>query len=295
MTTPPFFIIGNPRSGTTLLRLMLGSNPNIIVPPECGYIEWWYEKYKQWNKTNVNKNYVRTYINDLRQSRKIETWKLNYLELEETILQKKPNNYAELCAVVHMNYRKNQNNSKLKLWGDKNNYYIDKMQLLLQLYPRAKFLFIIRDGRDVACSYRKISKIKTKSIYKPELALDIEEIAKEWVRNNEIIINFSNTLDDSRFIFIKYEQLLSNTYDELTKLCELLDIGYHPNMIEYYLNHSNKIVEPEELLPWKKMTREKPNPKNIGKYKNELSFTEIEKFQKIAGNMLKYFEYNTFS
>lgn len=44
----PVFIIGSPRSGTTLLRLMMNSHPRIVVPPECGFAVWWYEKYQHW-------------------------------------------------------------------------------------------------------------------------------------------------------------------------------------------------------------------------------------------------------
>ena len=37
MRLVPFFIIGNPRSGTTLLRLMVNAHPKATVPPECGF------------------------------------------------------------------------------------------------------------------------------------------------------------------------------------------------------------------------------------------------------------------
>ena len=40
------FIIGNPRSGTSLFRIMLSCHPEIIVPPECGFIQWWHDKYQ---------------------------------------------------------------------------------------------------------------------------------------------------------------------------------------------------------------------------------------------------------
>ena len=43
-----FFILGNPRSGTTLLRVILHSHENIIVPPECGFLTWLYKDYYDW-------------------------------------------------------------------------------------------------------------------------------------------------------------------------------------------------------------------------------------------------------
>ena len=42
----PFFILGNPRSGTTLLRLMLNNHPSVAVPMECGFAVWLHDSYK---------------------------------------------------------------------------------------------------------------------------------------------------------------------------------------------------------------------------------------------------------
>ncbi|MDE2234040.1 MAG: sulfotransferase, partial [Gammaproteobacteria bacterium] len=44
----PFFVIGSPRSGTTLLRLILTSHPQIVVPPECGFVTWLYPTFGEW-------------------------------------------------------------------------------------------------------------------------------------------------------------------------------------------------------------------------------------------------------
>lgn len=44
----PIFILGNPRSGTTLLQLMLACHPRLAVPPECGFALWLYDRYGDW-------------------------------------------------------------------------------------------------------------------------------------------------------------------------------------------------------------------------------------------------------
>ncbi len=77
---PPFFIIGNPRSGTTLLRLMLNNHPLISVPPECGFAVWLYEKYKAENF--LDKSIVRNFIADVVKSRKFETWGIDKEAIE---------------------------------------------------------------------------------------------------------------------------------------------------------------------------------------------------------------------
>jgi hypothetical protein len=67
-----FFIIGNPRSGTTLFRLMLNKHSKMIVPPEAGFLVWLYKDIKD---ENFNKGY-RKFIELLRDTSKIETWNI---------------------------------------------------------------------------------------------------------------------------------------------------------------------------------------------------------------------------
>jgi hypothetical protein len=73
-----FFIIGNPRSGTTLLRLMLNKHSEIIVPPEAGFLVWLYKNLK----VDYFNNGYKIFLEDLKATNKIESWNLNYNELE---------------------------------------------------------------------------------------------------------------------------------------------------------------------------------------------------------------------
>ncbi|MFZ1798494.1 MAG: sulfotransferase, partial [Chitinophagaceae bacterium] len=95
----PIFVLGNPRSGTTLLRLMLNAHADICIPPECGFIQWWFQKYQSWSTQNNNHEDVAAFISDLQTSKKIETWKLDDLLLAKIILENKPVDYAGLCAM----------------------------------------------------------------------------------------------------------------------------------------------------------------------------------------------------
>jgi len=46
MIINPIFIIGNPRLGTSLLRVILNAHPNLVIPPECGFAMWLYPQFK---------------------------------------------------------------------------------------------------------------------------------------------------------------------------------------------------------------------------------------------------------
>ena len=99
------FILGNLRSGTTLLRLILDSHSNITVPPECGFLLWLKPKYFDWKTEDINTR-TNLFIDDLLKSRKFETWKVEASEIEKIITIEKPHNYDELCKCVYMAYGK---------------------------------------------------------------------------------------------------------------------------------------------------------------------------------------------
>jgi len=283
----PLFIIGNPRSGTSLLRIMLTSHPLICIPPECGYIQWWYTKYENWSIIDtLNKRSVLSYIADLKSSKKIETWNLDFELIHEMIHRLKPHNYADLCLTVIKAFAF-QKNKTPEFLGDKNNYYLNYLKLLNTIFPKAKYIGIIRDGRDVACSYREIAQINLDLNYKPVLPLQINEIAHEWLHNNEKLDAFGHQIDKDRFVIIRFEDLLHNTKSMLKTLTKFLDIEYSEEMLHYH--HYQH--EPKETMYWKTKLKELPDVKKIGQYTNILTKDEIILFNNIAKKILLQYNY----
>ena len=82
-----FFVIGNPRSGTTLLRLMLNNHPEVTVPPECGFAMWLHEIYVNTDFSDMTS--IDDFLEKLSTVKKIETWKINLAELKN-FFDKKP-------------------------------------------------------------------------------------------------------------------------------------------------------------------------------------------------------------
>jgi len=282
----PFFILGNPRSGTSLFRLMLNSHPNIIVPPESGFLQWWYEKYKNWDRfDSQSENAIKEYVHDILSSKKIEDWNLISQELIDEIKERKPNNYGELSTVIYLSY-KNNSKSEVQLVGDKNNYYIHHLLTLDSIYPNASYIHLIRDGRDVACSYKKIQSLKSNSNYMPNLASKINDIATEWDNNINKIDSF---LNNKKFKVVRYEDLLRYPEQILSKVCGFLNISYHSRMLDYYKLELND--EPISTLDWKRKTLEPIDFGNMKKYLTILSPFEINIFNKIAKNSLKLHGY----
>jgi len=287
MTYQNVFIIGNPRSGTSLFRMMMSSHSSIIVPPESGFIQWWHKVYKDWAQENSKSDEeISRFISDLQTSKKIETWELDYSALSALIKMEIPNSYSELASLVILQYGL-QNKKQPTALGDKNNYYIDHLNLLNQIYPDAKYLVIVRDCRDVVCSYLNVNSLATNSKYKPEFPETIKEMSLDWLNKNNEILNFLESINTSNYALIRYEDLLIQPKIELKKCTAVLGLEFEDQMLDYYKNK----MEPTELLDWKKKTNEQIDKSNTQKYLEQLSATEIAEVMSVSGKLMGKFGY----
>ena len=266
------FIIGNPRSGTSLLRIMLNSHSSIVVPPECGFIQWWHQKYKDW-PSNFS---IYDFVTDLQTSKKIETWEIDFEILVYFLEQSNSKSYGELMFnVIDFYGRSKHQKINSEVLGDKNNYYIEHLDLLRRISPTAKFLIILRDPRDVYCSYKGIAELKSTSTYIPKLSQSLESFLRDWRHNHSKILKFLQIIDANQFTVINYEDLVLETKTELVKVCDFLELSFDENMLKYYKTND----EPKALLDWKKKTLQPPDSSSIGSYKKLLFQSEVKKIE----------------
>jgi len=282
----PIFIIGNPRSGTTLLRLTLNSHPLICIPPESHFFLWLEKNFHSWTQ----KDGLKEYLHALFDCTKFETWNIDYEKLKEFLFENNPQNYSQLNALVYMFYG-NSNHSKNIYWGDKNKLWKEKLHLILRYYPKGRIIHIHRDGRDVACSYRELNMKSIKSKYAPKLPNDIEHIALKWKENIANINEFEKSIPKNQLIRISYEELVNDQQSVAKRICEFLQLKLPENKMCHLSDDEKFNDEPKDFLQWKSKIMKPIDKKNIGKFKEILSNREIEIFNQICKSELKYLNY----
>lgn len=267
---------------------MLNSHKNIIIPPECGFAVWWYKKYCHWNaKFLHDHNLLTVFLEDFRSSRKIETWNLDYNKLRDFIINRKPESYSKLISLIYEFYGLSLRR-KFTRWGDKNNFHLNHITLIRKIFPDSYFIHIVRDGRDVACSYIELNGKKIISKYAPKLPNNITDIALDWLTNIETIRTSFEAINWQNVIEIKYEELVINTESVLEKICTFIDEQYDIGMLAY---HEKQNDEPKEFLQWKENISNKPIRSQVGIYKKELSNQDIDTFNSIVSHVLKLYKY----
>ncbi len=278
----PFFILANPRSGSTMFRLILNAHSRVVVPPESGFTLWYADKYTGFD--GFSETILDEFISDILRAKKFETLGLSKKLLREVIFTGNPESYVGLVDLVYKAYAKKMGKD-VDVVGDKNNYYINHIAELLQYFPKEKLILLIRDGRDVALSYKNLNRVTLGSRYRPRLTAEIEKIAFEWRTNG---LEFLNLMNTPNVMLVRYEDLLSNTESMIQAVLRFLEVGYESSVLDFYLKND----EPKDFLKWKGKTTEAIDPSNTGKYKKFFSASEIEIFNEIAGDVLDAFGYD---
>jgi hypothetical protein len=149
---PPFpFIVGSGRSGTTLLRLMLEQHPDLAIPPES---------YFPISLRHREPRYVSSggfdlgrYASDLLENVRFRDWKLDQM-VRDRLSGVEPIDWAEAIRRTFALYAERERKPR---YGDKTPWFIMRIDELSTMFPEARFVHLIRDGRDVALSIRGMS------------------------------------------------------------------------------------------------------------------------------------------
>lgn len=272
-TIKQFFIVGRSRSGTTLLRTMLDSHPNISVPNECPFILQLsnnYKNVKKWTPTKIS-----AFIIDLQKTWLFNELNINLEELKKDLLTLGENiSYSIVCKTVSGNISCVKQKKNLIYLGDKNPSYSLQFNTLYKIFGnQCKYIFINRDYRDQFVS------LKNTGIEIPNIVIS----TKRWVKAYK---NFKKhtELNSANFYTLRYEDLANHPEKELSCICNFLGTSYTPEMLAFYKNKESLSVFTETSLNGVHKSITMPvHTSKINVWKKELNKNEIGLADKIAG------------
>ena len=287
----PFFVIGSPRSGTTMLRLMLTAHPRLVVPPECGFVAWLYPRFGAWSADDFADTTKRAqFVAEICASRKFETWQLSSAEIERALTLAAALDFGRACDAIYRLFAVQKRKPSVTC-GDKNNHYLECISTLKSIFPRSRFLHIVRDGRDVACSYREVMAAASESPYRPSLPVRLDDIANRWAGDVRCIRRQVSALEPDAYVELRYEDLVRDPYAELTRICEWLGVPFALEMLAFHELNRSENLEPKLTMDWKRRTLDPASSETVGRYAKVLSAAEIREFVAIAGAELDNFGY----
>ena len=269
----PFFVLGAQRSGTTMLRLMLNNHPRLAVPHETVFITQFFRKLPQYGDLAQAEN-MRRLLDEIAAHTLVVRGEL--IPDKDAVLARQPRTYAELIDAIMTCYAEARGKAR---WGDKTPYYTPDMDILHAIFPKAKFVQILRDGRDVALSQRKIEWCSTNSF----------RLAQDWTWKTTLCHKLGRVLGPEHYLEIRYEELVRDPRAVLTQVCDFLRESFDEQMLHYHETAKN--VVPGESLKWHQNSVRAPDASKIFAWKDSLPESDRIIFEEIAGDTLEYFGY----
>lgn len=272
---PGIQFIGTQRSGSNLLRVMLEQHLAIAAPhpphllhvftPLLPLYEPLDQNYKQLLSDMVD--YVN--INPV-------PWEAVFFDKELMLAESRHKHIFEVFRLIYEAVAKSKNASYWCCKSMQNLYYTHAMEAYgLDL----KYIFLYRDGRDVALSFKK-AIVGDKHVY---------HLAKQWKEEQDICLDLYRQFGEQKVFLLSYENLVLQPEQCVQSLCDFLGIEYLPEMMQFHQSSSSKQAAAAGDM-WKNL--EKPVMQhNTNKYLKELSAEEIEIYEWVAGDTLQALGY----
>ena len=267
-TRRPIFLVGSGRSGTTLLQSMLMRADGIRFSSETQFCARTLRRAAIFGPVEEDAGFERTLRSVL------DTAVANELDVDlgilETELRAAPRDYAALFDVLlaHLQERL----PDCRRLGEKSPNHLLHVDWLLDAFPDAQVIAIVRDGRDVAVSQRE-------AFDEPLLSAAIR-----WRHYQRLQRRYARIHPPGRYTTVRYEDLVTQPETELRRLCGFLGEPFDARMLAPHERNRAGFAARETH---KLRTLEPVTASRIARYRGVLTRRELALFQLVAGGELR--------
>ncbi|MFG6101898.1 sulfotransferase [Leptothoe sp. EHU-05/26/07-4] len=265
-------MIGTQRSGSNLMRLMLNQIPMIEAPHPPHILQRLMPLMSAYEDLSDASTFAQL-VDDV--CRLIE---LNPVPWEGVVLDRQDitNRCTQnsLVAVFSAVYDVLAETRGAETWCCKSLANVHYVPEINEYLPKAKYLYLYRDGRDVAVSFKK-AVIGQKHFY---------HIAQDWAKAQRAALKMREKFDENQFFSISYESLTGSPEESLKALCKFLEVEYSPSMMSFHESSEAKNTASSSSL-WNNVTKPIMN-QNTKKFLTQASEEDVKIFELVAGDVL---------
>jgi len=272
-TDRPIFVVGCPRSGTTMLQLMLHAHPRIALPPENRFVLAAYERRHEFGdlRDPANRRALGSWIVGTAQ---FEDLGLDTQRVIDAVIAAPPTLGSAIGTVFRL-YAERFGKPR---WGDKRPAYLRHLPELLRMFPDAQVINIVRDGRDCVASLKEA----------PWSPPDFTDLIDSWARAADAALRAGRRYGPSTYHWLRYEDLVAEPVAELRAICAFLGEEYDAAMAR---PQEVAAVAVPEYKTWHTRTRERVTTDRVCSWRERLSAVEVERCEAVFGDRLALFGY----
>ncbi len=282
---PAPFVVGVNRSGTTLLRMMLDAHPELTMPPETHFVPALIEACEQPQAS------PESILATITAQREWGDFGLTEQQLLDAFAALDPLSAGDALRSFYGAYAERVGKPR---WGDKTPIYVKSMRKIQRALPEARFVHVIRDGRDVALSIRDRA-VKDHPI---------DRIAERWVRRISRAREQATGLD--HYLEIRYERLITDSETVLREICDFYELPFAAQLLDYHEGSAARLEEMKRDLPAdgkrttlsveRRMetharTTQAPDASRVSRWREQMAPSDRELFESIAGDLLAELDY----
>jgi hypothetical protein len=264
MAAPPIFIVGCPRSGTTLLRRMLNRHPGLAIFGETQFHLLVYLRRNAFGDLRdpaKRERLIREYL----QSRPLKAAGLNIAELAEK-LSREATSYQALFTSMLSYYADSQGKPR---YGEKTALHALFLETLREWFPGALILHLLRDPRAVVASLQ----------HAPWAPDSVVINARKWLKLNRAARLFR---DQPGYLEVRYEALVTDPVHELRTICAFLREEYSPAMM---------VPEQHSATDGERRSMTAVTPARLDVWKKELTADQVTQIEWVLASEMESFGY----
>lgn len=282
-------VVGSPRSGTTLLRFMLDSHPQLAVPPETGFLKL--APSLKGTGGRLRERFFRAVVGFPPEAPAWPDFEIPAETFRAALEGIEPFNAADGFRTFYRLYAARFGKER---YGDKTPFYCTELRTIRRVLPEARFVHIIRDGRDAALSLRGMW-------FSP--GHEIETQAAYWRAN--VLAARRAGAGRADYLEVRYEDLILDPRSVLRRVCSFVALDYDEAMLDYHRRTPERLKEHkgrtradgtilstrEQRLGQQRLTTAPPDPARVFAWKAAMPQDERERFRRVAGDLLKELGY----
>ncbi|REE01029.1 sulfotransferase family protein [Marinoscillum furvescens] len=273
----PFFVFGSGRNGSTMLNRILNQHPAFFLPSEQYFLGNSIIKFRLYNFL-IWRDLVKIIAGELLPATGSHTWSYGPDAVIKDLFHTSDKSLQYVVDRIFRSYGESRE-VQFARWGDTTPMNTRYMPEITDLFPKAKYIFLLRDGRDVVASYQKGGKD-----YLGELAAPMSA-ARHWLRS---VAMYEQMLKKTDILLVRYEKLVQDPEFELTRLCQTLDVEYDPGLLDFHLSTPQEALYQE---PQHANIRRPISGSSVGNWQRTLAKEDLDMIMPLLQDTLAKYGY----
>jgi hypothetical protein len=273
----PFFV-GCGRSGTTLLRAMFDSHPDLAVAHETYFALWLGSNRGRYEAPQGFQ--TRTFVADLQ--RHSEPGRID-IDPEVLSADLDANPPGDTAGAIRRVYQLHAAHHGKQRYAEKSPMFVRHLPFFADLFGEARFVHLVRDGRDVALAFADVD-------FGPP---SVAAAAVHWRAQVLAGRTAGEHLGTDRYREVRYEDLIDDPPTVLRPLCDFLDLAYEPAMLRYFERAGDVVATTSHQGYHDNLYR--PPTKGLRDWRVQMPPRDVALFEALAGDALRAFGYDVAS